>query len=188
MVTWKLNYLTKLVEEKNTYKLVFVHTPKCGGTSVGDVLKKLNITNLGHNFAPITDDIVFTIIRNPIDRFESFLNYRLLNEPRTDWPSNLSYVYYDKKYDLNYIVNNLSDNDIMSFHPFRTLSYWSKNVNIFLKINEIPDFLYFFGYKNITIPFKNTSKKERGCLNFKNRERIVKLFKDDFALYNTWTN
>ena len=64
---------------KNKYpnqKLIFVHTPKCGGTYTRQILKDLNIKNKGHVKAKRNEGITFTIIREPIERFQSLLNYR----------------------------------------------------------------------------------------------------------------
>ena len=60
-------------------RLIFVHTPKCGGSFVRLILKRFNITSTGqHQRARGKDQktyITFTDIRNPVDRFESFMNY-----------------------------------------------------------------------------------------------------------------
>lgn len=187
MVDWKIKKINELILKKPNSKLIFVHTPKCGGTSVSEVLKNTDIINLGHNLTEKSDNIVFTVIRNPIDRFESFLNYRLQSEPREDWPKELNYVYNDINFDLNYIVNNLNDTDILNFHPFRTLKFWSKNVDFFITLNEFEDFLSYLGYTNVVLPKKNFSEKKRGTLNLENRERLYNIYNEDFKLYNLWS-
>ena len=186
MVSWKVKKLNYLILQKPKSKLTFVHTPKCGGTSISEVLKNTNIINLGHNLSENTNNIVFTVIRNPIDRFESFLNYRLQSKPRKDWPKNLNYVYDSFDFDLNYILNNLSDEDILNFHPFKTLKFWSKNVDFFISIDEFEGFLSYFGYENILLPKKNFSEKKRGTLNIENRKRLCNIYIEDFQLYNLW--
>ena len=47
---------------------------------------------------------------------------------------------------INKVVKLLSTKDIFGFKPFKTLTYWSKNINIFITIDELHDFLHFFGY------------------------------------------
>ena len=80
-------------------KLIFIHTPKCGGTFIASILSQLKIRNKGHNRAIKNEGLTFTVIRNPIERFESLLNYRLNEKkPRYDFPKKLHYVYKKKKY------------------------------------------------------------------------------------------
>ena len=53
-------------------------------------VKTINIKSKGHTRAdPENDGITFTVIRNPIERFESLINYRL-NESK---PRCVIYVY-----------------------------------------------------------------------------------------------
>ena len=70
-------YLKKIKEKYPNSSLTFIHTPKCGGTYVKEILKTLNIRNNGHRQATKNDGITFTVIRDPVARFESLLNYRL---------------------------------------------------------------------------------------------------------------
>ena len=56
-------------------KLCFIHIPKCGGPYAEQILKDLKIRNKFHKQATKNDGLTFTIIRNPVDRFESLLNY-----------------------------------------------------------------------------------------------------------------
>ena len=184
--TNNLNYWNTIKNKKNTKKLTFIHTPKCAGSFVASVLKTLNIRNKGHNLALKNDGITFTVIRNPVDRFESLLNYRL-NEykPRFDWPRKLYYVWKDKSVTLNEIVKKMSDKEILNFKPFRTLCYWSKNIDIFISISNLEEFLKFFGYEVKLEKFKkvNVSKKTRGKFNEHTKNRISKIYADDMRLF-----
>lgn len=184
----KKKLIEDLIKNKNkTNKLTFVHTPKCGGTYVAQILEDLNITNLGHNRAELNDGINFTIIRHPVERFESLLNYRLTKTNiRTDWPIHLRSVYNDETISLNRIVEKMSDKEILNFKPYRTLKFWSKNVDVFLLINELHDFLEINGYKYDIDKYdrKNISKKNRGVLNEKNRERIANLYSNDIQFFS----
>jgi hypothetical protein len=184
----------KFIEEiKNNHPnkpLVFVHTPKCGGTYVRQILKDLNILNKGHSVANPEDNAIhFTVIREPVSRFESLLNYRLSAENlRNDWPKHLHHVHKDNT-PLNKIVKQMSDTDIISFKPFKTLHYWTQNIDICIQINEIKELLEIFGYDydETTYAPANVSPKKRGKLNKKNKERIQKLFKKDMKIFNKWT-
>ena len=40
----------------------------------------------------------------------------------------------------------MSNREILNFKPYRTLTYWSKNIDIFITINNLSKFLSFFGY------------------------------------------
>lgn len=182
-----------ILELRETKKeLIFIHTPKCAGTYVANILRHLNIKNNNHNQAiPDNKYIYFTVIRNPVERFESLLNYRLGEEtPRGDWPNRLSYVYRNKSIKLDEIVSKMTDNEILAFKPYRTLNYWTTNVDIIVTIDNLSKLLEYFGYNyDITLfEKKNISNKLRGKLNEKNKDRIKNLFTDDFELYNKVIN
>ena len=113
-------YSTHPIQELITNKkkeLVFIHTPKCAGSYVSTILSHLKIKNNAHKQATPNDKyIYFTVIRDPVERFESLLNYRLgEKKPRRDWPKKLSYVYKDKNINLNEIVSKMTDNEILGF-------------------------------------------------------------------------
>lgn len=177
---------TDLLRDKTNKELIFIHTPKCGGTYVSTILSYLKIKNNNHKQASANNGISFTCIRNPIDRFESLLNYRL-NEakPRNDWPKHLSYVYKNKNVKMNEIVSKMTDKEILGFKPYRTISYWVKNVDIIITLANLHKMLEYFGYTYNVNEFKplNVSKKLRGKLNQKNRDRIERLFKNDMIIY-----
>lgn len=183
----KLNLIKNI---KNNKELLFVHTPKCGGTFTKSILKDLNIKIIGHK-QPTEDQkenfIIFTVIRDPIKRFESLLNYRLQEtKPRNDWPKNLEYMHYDKSISLNKIIEEFDENDFEKIRPYKTLTYWTENVDICITINQLKDFLSFFSY-NINLddyPKKNVSQKERGELNEKSIEKLSNIYKNDIELFN----
>ncbi len=183
--------LNEVLKNKNNKELIFIHTPKCAGSYISNILSHLKIKNKGHNQAIQNEGITFTVIRDPIRRFESLLNYRL-NEgtPRADWPKRLSYVYINKTIQLNEVFSKMTDNEILSFLPFRTLTYWTKNVDIIITLENLPKMLEYFGYTYDINLFKpdNVSNKIRGVLNQQNRNRLIVLFKDDAVLYNIVIN
>ena len=182
---------SELMHEKSTKDLIFIHTPKCGGSYIGTILSKLNIKNKEHTQASPNEHISFTVIRNPVERFESLLNYRLCEKsPRYDWPKHLSYVYQDKTVQLNEIVSKMSNEEILGFSPYKTLTYWTKNVDIIIIMENLPKLLGYFEYTydiNLFKP-KNVSTKTRGELNQQNKDRIKLLFNDDMLLYNMVIN
>ena len=183
----------KYIKEKYpNRKLVFIHTPKCGGSYARIIMHDLKIKNRCHNRGLKNNCINFTIIRDPIKRFESFLNFRLNEKyPRHyDWPKHLYFIYKVKNMNLNKIVKLLSTRDILGFEPLKTLAYWSKNINIFITIDELHDFLHFFGYDYDETKYNkkiNVSKKSRGKFNNITIKRLKKIYRNDIKLFNFWT-
>ena len=185
--TNNINYWNEIKNIKKGSPLTFIHTPKCGGSFVCSVLSLLNIKNKGHNRRTQNDGITFTVIRNPIQRFESLMNYRLSeSKPRGDWPKSLRYVYKDKTINLNQIIKQMSDKDIMNFSPYKTLCYWSKDIDIFITIDQLEDFLSCFEYDIDISSFQkiNVSKKTRGRFNENTKKRIARLYSKDLTFYN----
>jgi len=175
---------------KSGKNLIFIHTPKCGGTYVGTILSYLKIENKGHKLIKKNEEISFTVIRNPIERFESLLNYRLCDQiPRNDFPNELRHVYEDKNISLNEIVSKMSDSQILGFTPYKTLTYWTTNVDVIITIDELPKLLELFGYTYDTaiFPKVNVSNKVRGRFNEETIDRLKTLYNDDILLYNKVT-
>ena len=176
-------------------KLIFIHTPKCGGTYASKILADLKIINKSHipvnpkNHIPANGNekgITFTIIREPIERFESLLNFRLSMKPLDDWPKHLFYVYDDINMSLNEIVDKMSDKEILGFTPYKSLVYWTKNIDIIITIDQLQEFLIFFGYfyNEDKYQKENVSPKLRGNFSYEIKERIRKLYYDDILLYD----
>jgi hypothetical protein len=110
--------------------------------------------------------------------------------PRNDWPKHLSYVYYDKNVNLDEIVSKMTDKDILGFSPYKTIDYWTKNVNIIVTLNNLQKMLKYFGYEYDDNSFKsvNVSNKIRGKINQQNKDRIKELFNNDDKIYNMVIN
>ena len=177
----------ELVKNKDKKELVFIHSPKCAGSYVSSILSHLKIKNFGHQQAiPNENYIYFTVIRDPVDRFESWLNFCLSNSLKFDWPINLLYSYYDKNITLDEIISKMTDRDMLQFKQYRSLNYWTKNVEIIITIDNLSKMLECFGYTYDINSFKpiNVSAKLRGRINEENRNRIKKIFNDDVELYN----
>jgi len=182
------NSFSDIMKTKDNKELVFVHTPKCAGSYIASILSHLNIKNNSHTQAVPSDKyIYFTVIRKPVERFESLLNYRLsMKKPRKDWPKHLLYAHHDKNIKLDEIVSKMSDEDIEGFSPYKTLKYWTKNVDIIITLDNLPQLLKYFGYTYDINSFApvNVSKKTRDKIEKPNKERIKKLFNDDIKIYN----
>jgi hypothetical protein len=115
-----------------------------------------------------------------------------LNEktPRNDWPTHLSYAYADTTIKLDEIVSKMTDEEILGFSPYKTITYWTKNVDIIITLDNLPKMLDYFGYTYDVTSFKsvNVSTKMRDKLNQKNKDRIKFLFKDDIEIYTRVIN
>ena len=187
---YSIRPLKELTSDKKN--LVFIHTPKCGGSYVSKILSHLKITNKGHEQAILDkNNIYFTCIRDPVERFESLLNYRLdENKPRNDWPKHLSYVYDDINIKLDEIISKMTDKEILGFSPYRTINYWIKNVDIIITLNNLPKLLKYFEYTYDINFFKpiNVSNKLRGKINQNNKDRLQNIFYDDVKIYNMVIN
>ena len=181
------NYWNKIKNNKKNKSLTFIHTPKCGGRFVDVILRSINVKNKNHHRAhPENDGITFTVIRDPIERFESLLNYRLgLDRPIGHRGSVIYNVWKDKSISLNEIVEKMTDSEILGFKPYNSLCYWSENVDIFITIDKLEEFLSFFGYKIDITKYqpKNVSLKIRGTFNEATKKRISNLYSDDIVLY-----
>lgn len=181
-----------IMKTKDNKELVFIHTPKCAGSYIASILSHLKIKNNSHIQAVPSDKyIYFTVIRKPVERFESLLNYRLSDvNPRNDWPRHLNYVYNEKNISLNEIVSKMTDEEILGFNPYRTLKYWTTNVDIIITLENLEKLLNILGYtydKNVFTPV-NVSKKTRGKLNDESKNRIRELFNEDMIIYDKVKN
>ena len=185
-----LYHWKKIKEEKKGLKLVFIHTPKCGGSYVNSILRYLRIKRNGHLQATKELQekyITFTVIREPVERFESFLNYRLGEiTPRSDWPEYLNHAFMNKSITLNEIIKLIQKKDIEQLHPYKTLEYWTENIDIIITMKDLRPLLTYFGYRYNNRRFKrcNISKRNRGSLNEESKEKVKEIFIDDLKLYN----
>jgi hypothetical protein len=186
MVNQILTYWKKIKKKKKHVPINYTHIPKTGGTFVKYVLGSTKIkptsmyTEGSHPKNKNIKYINFTVIRHPVDRIESYLNFKYgMNKHKLDT--------IKIKASLNKIVSNMNKKQLKQLKKkFKPMKYYSKNVDIFITINMLKYFLLFFGY-NIDledIKYKNVSAKVRGSLNKKNRAIIEYLYKEDMNLYN----
>ena len=191
MTTSYVNTFIESIKQKKTKKnLTFFHIPKCAGSYVNKIVRDLGIETMEHRRPTGNEDkITFAVIRHPIERYESRLNY-ILNEdkPRLEWPANLNYIYENKsKLSLNGVLKLMTDKDILGFkNDYGNLTDWI-NIDIFIKVEQLHWFLSYFGYDyNINDYEKiNVSKKLRGTLNESSKNRLTRLFKHDIEMYNS---
>jgi len=188
---WKKELIFQIKEKiTNGKTLSFIHIPKCGGCFASQYMDLCNINKKGHNIADNESEITFAIIRDPIKRFESLLNYRLGGErERLDFPKNLRYVYFDKSISLNEIIDKFTYEDILKLYPYKNYTYWCQNIDLLITIEELEETLQLLGFtfENPNFEEKNASIKERGTLNELSIQKISDFYKEDIELYNLWT-
>lgn len=184
----KLIEFIKIKVQSGT-KLTFIHTPKCAGTYAAKYLELCKINNKQHHRANKRDGFTFTIIRDPVERYESLLNYRLSRQKLgKDWPKRMRHVLHNESITLDQIVEGMRKREIKNFTPYYSLKYWTKGVHLMLTINEFLPFLKMLGYE-ITENFarENVSKKMRGKITGKNVDKIKSIYQQDYDIYNFWT-
>jgi len=194
VINWKLNYIAQLQAFKVNSDIEFIHTPKCAGSFVKKVCNDLGVPKIdGHNHPKSDRKISFTIIRHPVERYQSLLYYRLSGlfpKGGSNWPSHLIDIFENELLGLDDILERMSDEEILGFHPYNTLSYWAKNADILLTINELGDFLRLFGYEFSEDDYRgrlNVSTKLRSPLGKNSIERLERLYSDDIKLFEQWT-
>jgi hypothetical protein len=202
---WKINLMNDIKNKLiNGSNLVFVHTPKCGGTYANECLSVLGVKTIGHTHPTLTtmpkyeaktQEVYFTIIREPVERFESFLNFRLWKNRVHDFPMHIkikkeTVFKNNQEYTLNEIMNELHGFNHNLFIPYRNLKYWTTNIDLCITIKEFLPFMKILGYdisKIQDISSKNVSIKNRGTLDEENKQKIREIYKDDIEIYNYWT-
>ena len=177
-------------------KITFIHIPKCGGTFVRQFISdKPFLYKQNHERAKRKDRPCFAIIRHPIDRFESMLRYRLKN---INLPQNenlkriLTLLNIMDKDNLDNIIQELSDEELLNFHPFQTLDYYKNEVNLMISFEYFVPMLNYLNIctKNIDTALKinesSSDFKIKYRFNEESKQRIKKLFQKDIELYEYW--
>ena len=186
---WKCDIIRKMKTKIDSGRqLVFVHTPKCAGQYCIQYFKGTSIINNSHTkYERSENTVAFTVIRDPVKRFESYLNYilqRNVNDPTI-------HIYANRlNLSLDDIVRNLTLEKVQCLRtiPFRTLAYYTENVDLVLTIDEFLPALTLLGYDTSTVyPKYNVSYKLRGTLNEESKAKIREWYKDDIELFRIYT-
>lgn len=186
------------------FKCIFVHIPKSAGVSISTTL----FGNLGGGHRTILDYqklfpprtfkryFKFTFIRNPYTRLESaynFLKQGGMNEYDLDWSK--KYLADVESFE-DFVLNHLDDSLMYSWHHFIPQAYYLQDeckeipldfIGRFENINQ--DFNYvsrkILGFEK-ELPRKNqtigTHKNDSPCMSKAVKEKIYKLYKEDFDL------
>jgi hypothetical protein len=188
------------------YSFLFIHIPRTSGSSVEDYFKKMGYsiklldrdynTNKNKSFLKISpqhlylNDVlsfsssnnftkIFTIVRNPIDRFISAYNFA----------KNCSLM--DSSYTISSFIDHILDNTInINFdfdRHFASQSDFIKNdlgINIdifkFEELHEFYKYLHSFNSKKYPIEKTNSTTHLECNLKRTDKKRISEIYKDDF--------
>lgn len=166
------------IEEK---KLAFVHIPKTGGVSV---CVALNMKSDGHWKASQypTDYYKFTIVRDPVERFESAIAY--MKNIRELYHKTIPECY--EKYNsipVNDIANVfMKDEELMALPLFKPQSYFidNENVEIFKNVQDAFDFVCEkFNFKAQLESLNASPAKEK----LTNYSPIKKYYSNDYVRF-----
>ena len=185
----------------------FAHIPKCAGQYFAEFFKSdSQINMLGHIRDGKKKDLPlkrlhplnkFTIIREPLSRFESYLNYSLeFGYFQKYFPYDLLMEKDDKGFDLNYMVSQMSDDFIVKGEGlFRNYTFWTEGMDYVFTIHQfekIYEILNDNFREKLNDPkakmYKNKSSKHWGSFDLRTKTRLKKLFHKDIVIFNKFDN
>lgn len=202
--------MIKISDEFLHNKFIFIHIPKCAGTSI---LNTFRIPQTGHlslyHYVKYMDSLnnyfVFTFVRNPINRFLSAFNYLSHGGRNIDdeyWKEQLSINKNNFKDIINHLNETSGKNIEIPVH-FRTqtsflkkgkLSRFNKNNFNFIGKFENIDFDFqqlciLMGKENIKLKKDNINRKTRdqltiGDLEKKDIRLLNSFYSKDFKNFN----
>ena len=187
-------------------KCVFVHIPKCAGTSVYKSLK-LDFLGSGHAPASKHSDFLeqgyfsFSFVRNPWDRISSCYRYFQSLKPGVKWyRANQKIADLSNSVSFNEFVNSIPDfqkmmireeGSVRSGIHFQPFSYFLDiSIDFVGKVEDINhDYMSIRSRLNLPlkqIPKINSTKQQdyRELYNEESRNIVYNIYKEDIEKYN----
>jgi hypothetical protein len=195
-------------------KINFIHIPKNAGTSIKEICNR-NREKLiynGHNTDVHDKDIKnqLVIIRNPIDRFVSAVNYSLqkwakashvkcLIEKQIDTPEKWVQVWMNPEDDNYPYLMNMIKNDshkigtnLLEYKwTYAQQYFWINNPKFVLIMDNLNEEIQYLTKKynmKCVIKNKNSTKKINHELSETSINFLREFYKEDFILYEKYQN
>jgi len=197
---------------RNMELINFIHIPKNGGTSIGDIClnNESKFRYNGHStnvYNKIDNQLI--VIRNPIDRFISSVCYALekwSHEPQIkyliskgiDTPENWAHIWSDPKH---HEYNNLMSEMLNTNHyigdkmhkykwTYSPQSLWINNPKFVIVMDnfneEIQYFMKKYQLKGDGKAYKNKTKRIEDKLSKTSLSFLRSFYKEDFIFYEKY--
>jgi hypothetical protein len=187
-------------------KILYIHIPKCAGTSVVDALfgqrignhQTLALLRLAFTAKEFQEFYKFTFVRNPWDRMVSTYYYlRDGGKSRKDveWAEKMIFPYSDFR---DFVLNGLSENNINRSYHFRP-----QQTLLCLGPNRLPEMDYIGRFETLEQDFRKICEKigvdarlpdanrgrsrprdYRDQYDEETRAKVEQLYANDIALFN----
>lgn len=165
---------------------MFLHIPKCGGTSISTALYGRRMGHLTYSqLREISQTLpITTMLREPVDRFISSLNFAFSGGHGGE--------YMGPNFDsIAQVFQYLETSDEKDLDPiFRPQSYYTqnlmddKNLGFLGKIDNQKSVANFCDSYSISLKKLNTSNKKLFKLNSTIEDFVTEFYAQDVTLYN----
>ena len=191
-------------------KIVFIHIPKTGGSSLGTCFNSEYTTtyrdNIGYHltlsehidcmtskYIKFTDYFFFTVIRNPFEQLYSFYNYHKYTNDRKC--IHLEDTYKEFVLNLEHHFNGNTNNPgIRIFNELRVCTMihpYKHLINVYLKYDRLESdynrliVSKFKGLKKLPLKNKGLINKETNLYTPEMINIVYKFFKEELDLYHS---
>lgn len=191
----------------------FIHIPKNGGTSIKNIcIKNKNLQYNGHYTNVYNKHLLnqLVVIRNPIDRFISAINYSLqkyyyepsiryllknnINTPEKFIRILMNPSHIEHNNVLRVIKNNIhviGNKKLKLKWTYSPQYLWINNPKFVIIMDNFNDeLMYFIKKYNLqgSVIQKNKTYTSNNVISDECKNFIIKLYKKDYEIYNTYKN